>query len=121
MSWFSSSLKNSIHAFFSSHAPAAPGSDAGDERVGIEDIRNAMLALIAASGGEEQHPHVSRRIRYAGDVKGLWFLRGDLMAVLAGSHGEAAALEKMRTVNDMFHDMLPQGLRSRPSPLGSKH
>ena len=35
-------------------------------------------------------------IRYAGDVQGLWFLRGDLMAALASSHGEAAARESSK-------------------------
>ena len=52
-------------------------------------------------------------------MQSLWYLRGDLMAALASSHGEAAAREKLETLSEMFEDLLPRGLRSRPSPLGS--
>jgi hypothetical protein len=62
---------------------------------------------------------VRRRIRYAIDVQALWFLRGDLMAVLASKFGEAEAREKLVPVSAMFQDGLPQGLRSRPSPLSA--
>ena len=54
----------------------------------------------------------------ADSIESLWFMRGELMAVLAAAHGEAAALELIATVSEMFEDLLPSGLRSRPSPLG---
>ena len=60
---------------------------------------------------------VRRRIRYAVSVEALWFMRGELMAVLSRSHGEAVALEYISIIGEMFDDLLPQGLRSRPSPL----
>ena len=41
------------------------------------------------------------------------------MAVLAGQYGEVAARAKLSSINDMFENLLPQGLRSRPSPLSS--
>ncbi len=47
----------------------------------------------------------------------LWYLRGDVMALLAGRFGETGARERLEPVTDMFRAMLPQGLRSRPSPL----
>jgi hypothetical protein len=113
MRWFKPNLRGSIHAIFSaSHPHASHPAD-----VCMEDIRDSMLSMIAGIE-DDRAPHVTRRIRYAGDVQGLWFLRGDLMAVLASSHGETAALEMIETVSEMFHDLLPQGLRSRPSPLG---
>jgi hypothetical protein len=62
---------------------------------------------------------VSRRIRYAIDVMALWYLRGDLMAVLAEHHGEAEAREKLQAITEIFEDVLPEGLRSRPSPLST--
>jgi len=52
-------------------------------------------------------------------VQALWYLRGDLMSVLAGRHGEAAARAKLTAINEMFEQLLPEGLRSRPSPLSS--
>lgn len=116
MRFFKPNLRSSIHAIFSSSYPSVPPTAAME--IGIEDIRSAMLGLMTA-GEDERFPHVVRRIRYAGDVQGLWYLRGDLMAVLASSHGETAAREKLESLRDMFEDLLPRGLRSRPSPLSS--
>jgi hypothetical protein len=114
MRWLKPNLRSSLHAIFGSTLPPPPA--ATELEVGIEDIREAMLALIS-SVGEERFAHVTRRVRYATDVQALWFMRGDLMAVLASSCGESAALEKIEGVSDMFENLLPQGLRSRPSPL----
>lgn len=114
MRWFKPHLK-SIHALFSGHA--SPENESTLLDLGIEDIRHAMLALIEELDG----PHaavVERRVRYAADVLALWYLRGDLMALLASRYGEAGARDRLDPVSDMFRAMLPQGLRSRPSPLG---
>lgn len=116
MRLFKPNLRSSIHAIFSSSYPSVPPT--APMEIGIEDIRSAMLGLMTA-GEDERFPHVVRRIRYAGDVQGLWYMRGDLMAALASSHGEAAAREKVETLRDMFEELLPSGLRSRPSPLSS--
>jgi hypothetical protein len=111
---FKPNLRSSIHAIFSLGHPWVPPAAEFD----IEDIRSAMLELMTPVE-EARFPHVMRRVRYAGDVQGLWFLRGDLMAALASSHGEVAAREKLETLSEMFEDMLPGGLRSRPSPLSA--
>ena len=103
---------------FSSGHPSAPAESVLEE-VGIEDIRTSMLALIG-DVEEKKFLHVGRRIRYASEVMGLWYLRGDLMALLASRHGEVQAREDLKTITDMFEDMLPRGLRSRPSPLASR-
>jgi hypothetical protein len=118
MRWFKpnlgNSIRNSINAILSlGHSISTPASLPAH---GIEDIRESMLALIEDDGDK---PHVRRRIRYAVDVQALWYLRGDVMSVLAGKHGEAVARAKLSSINDMFEDLLPQGLRSRPSPLNS--
>lgn len=82
----------------------------------LEDIREAMLDLLG-DDDTPRHPQVMRRIRYATDVQALWYLRGDLLGVLAGRHGEAAARSQMETVTAMFRGLLPRSLHSRPSPL----
>lgn len=117
MRWFKPNLRSSLHAIFSSGFPA-PAPTAAME-YGIEDIRHAMLALMTTAQ-DERFPHVVRRIRYATDVQGLWFLRGDLMRALASSCGEAAAREQLAAVSGMFEDLLPDALRSRPSPLSAR-
>lgn len=111
MRWFKPNLK-SIHALFGFGHPPVQDTQLD---LDIEDIRQAMLALIGEV--ETKMPHVERRIRYAIDVLALWYLRGDVMALLAGRFGEAGARERLEPVTDMFRAMLPQGLRSRPSPL----
>ena len=116
MRWFKPNLRGSIHAIFSASHPHSSTQHAADD-IGMEEIRDSMLVLVAGAGGDRA-PHVTRRIRYANDVQALWFLRGDLMAVLASSHGETRAREMIVTISGMFEDLLPQGLRSRPSPLG---
>ena len=117
MRWFSTKeLRSTIYAIFSvsTAAPSAPpdGSSA------LENIRQAMLALTALDPGD-RGVFLARRIRYAGDLQSLWFMRGELMALLARTHGEAAALQKVDGLSSMFGDLLPRGLRSRPSPLSN--
>jgi len=84
---------------------------------GIEDIREAMLSLLA-SDSTKQFTATTRRIRYATDIKDLWYLRGDLMAVLAKLYDEATARRTIASINAQFQGLLPGGLNSRPSPLG---
>jgi len=116
MRWFKPNLRNSLHAIFSSGFP--PSAPTATMEYDIEDVRRAMLGLLT-DAHDARFPHVLRRIRYATDVQGLWFLRGDLMAALASTFGEAAAREKLETVSGMFADLVPDGLRSRPSPLSA--
>jgi hypothetical protein len=115
MRTFKPNLRSSIYSILSLGHPSVP---AATDFIGIEDIRSAMLELITAVEAA-RFPQLTRRISYAGDVQGLWFLRGDLMAALANSHGEAAAREKLETLSELFEDLLPGGLRSRPSPLSA--
>ena len=116
MRWFKPNLRGSIYAIFSSSHP--PPSTTGLAEISMEEIRDAMLGLLVGLP-EDRFAHVTRRIRYAVDVQALWFLRGDLMAALASMHGEATALEEIEAVSQMFEELLPQGMRSRPSPLAA--
>ena len=112
MRWFKGGIRNSIYGLLGN--PAAP-SDSTLES-GTEDIREAMLVLVEEAGAK-RFPNVTRRLRYANDVQALWYLRGDLMAALAATQGEAAAREKVQEITEMFHGLLPGSLSSRPSPL----
>jgi hypothetical protein len=117
MRWFKPNLRGSIYAIFS--ASNAPSTTAAVE-ISIEDIRHSMLQLaLTAAVPDERLTIVARRIRYAVDVQALWFLRGDLVGLLASSLGEAAALEKVEAVSELFEALLPNAMRSRTSPLKS--
>ena len=112
MRWFKHSLRNSLYGLLGN----APAPSESTLESGTEDIREAMLALLGPAG-TQQHPQVTRRIRYAADLQALWYLRGDLMAALAVGMGEAAARERVQSITDMFKGLLPGNLQSRPSPL----
>jgi hypothetical protein len=113
MRWLKPNLRSSIWALFG--GPPEPPSTV-IQQVSVDDIRGRMHALAESVGGERSQ-QVVRRIRYASDVESLWFIRSELMALLAGMLGEVAALEEVDAISDMFEDLLPEGLRSRPSPL----
>ncbi|MBC5783488.1 hypothetical protein H8N03_11080 [Ramlibacter sp. USB13] len=112
MRWFKGSLRQSIYGLLGN--PALPSESVLDS--GTEDIREAMLSLLSEAGGR-QFANVTRRVRYANDIQGLWYLRGDLLAALASVHGEAVARQKVQRVTRMFQGLLPGSLTSRPSPL----
>ncbi len=114
MRWFKPNLRSSINAIFALGHRSAPADSVLE--IGIQDIRDAMLELMG-DVGDNPSPQVTRRIRYAVDIQALWYLRGDLMAVLAKKHGEAAARDKLEPITEMFTDLGPLGLKSRPSPL----
>lgn len=112
MRFFKGSLRNSIYGLLGN--PVAPSESILESST--EDIREAMLALLGESG-TRQFANVTRRIRYANDIQGLWYLRGDLMAALAAIEGEAAARQQVQKITRMFSGLLPGSLTSRPSPL----
>lgn len=118
-SWFKSKLRSSFSALLSAGATPASAPPPGDSgSTTLEDIRQTMLEMTTVDKGERS-VKLARRIRYAADVETLWFMRGELMALLARTRGEAAAWEEIERLSSLFADLLPSGLRSRPSPLSS--
>jgi hypothetical protein len=111
--WSKNDFKNSISGLLG--RPVSPSESVLEN--GIEDIRESML-FVLGDNGAKQFPQATRRIRYATDIKDLWYLRGDLMAALAGLYGEVVARQKIASINAQFQGLLPGGLSSRPSPLG---
>jgi hypothetical protein len=113
MKWSRSGFKDSLSGLLM-RRPAPPSDSVLED--GIEDIREAMLSLLAGDS-TKQFTATTRRIRYATDIKDLWYLRGDLMGALAAMYGEGTAREQIGLINAQFQGLLPGGLNSRPSPL----
>ena len=86
-----------------------------DPQLTLDDIRVTMLEMVGPPS--DATVGLVRRIRYAADPQALWFIRSELMGLLARNEGEAVARAKIELVSDMFRELLPRGLRSRPSPL----
>ena len=115
MSWFNTKdLRSSIYALLSVGVRRTTPRD-DDELARTEAIRQGMLGMVELDGSERAEK-LARRIRYA-DLEALWFMRGELMGMMARSYGEVAARERLDTLSSLFEDLLPSGLRSRPSPL----
>ncbi|MBU6503167.1 MAG: hypothetical protein KGQ35_09925 [Burkholderiales bacterium] len=84
----------------------------------IESIRHAMLNTLGETGDSE-FPQTMNKVRYAGDVQGLWYLRGELMEALANLHGEVSARREVEHLTSMFDGLLPRGLASRVNAFRS--
>ncbi|MES2414334.1 MAG: hypothetical protein V4614_11070 [Pseudomonadota bacterium] len=78
-----------------------------------EDIRQHMLRELGEYG-EKKFPAVARRVRYAPDIQGLWYARSDVMAILANTHGETVARQKIADISGEFKGLLPKSLTSKP-------
>ncbi len=113
MRWLNSHLKSSLMALL---GPSEVTASMLEDRT--EEIRQFILDELGEFG-ENHYPKITRRVRYAQDAQGLWYARGDVMAVLAAVHGESIAREKIGCITDKFKGLLPRGLSSRPSPLTS--
>jgi hypothetical protein len=112
MSWFKGTLRNSIYGMLGN--PVAPSESVLES--GTEDIREAMLGLMGESGSK-QFANVTRRVRYANDIQALWYLRGDVLAALAATHGEAEARHRVQQITRLFDGLLPGSLNARSSSL----
>ena len=77
-----------------------------------EIIRELMLHELG-DYGEKKFPAIARRVRYAPDVQGLWYARSDVMAILANTHGETVAREKIAHLSGRFNGLLPKSLTGK--------
>ena len=82
----------------------------------ILDIQRSMRRALG-SPGTAAAVSIARRIESVEDLQELWYLRADLMVVLAALQGEAKARDNMFEISNMFHGLLPRGFSSRHSPL----
>lgn len=111
--WLNSHLKSSLMALLGSDEITP---SIREDRT--EDIRQLILEELGEFG-ESNFPKVTRRVRFAIDAQGLWYARGDVMAVLAAAHGETIAREKIDRISREFKGLVPSGLSARSSSLTS--
>lgn len=84
--------------------------------VRIEDIRQAMLDSLGDEGCTS-YPQIERRVLFAPDLQGLWYLRTDIMVAISSLQGEGVANQKIRLITRMFEGLLPKGMITRPGAL----
>lgn len=107
MSWLSSSLG------LQARRAGGGAQSRGAAHREIESIRAAMLRLLDADSAKPGAASaLIHRVRYASSAEGLWYLRSEIMSVLASSRGEAAARALLADISVLFHEVLPEGLAS---------
>lgn len=114
MSWKTSKYASSLISIFAD----SPADTRTESRA--QNIREAMLDSLADVMSCYVLDQVVARICCAPNVQTLWYLRTDVMTLLSGQYGEAAAGEELRGISDMFRGLLPAALGSRPSPLSRR-
>ena len=78
-------------------------------------MRRTMLnRLIGLTGCEVAR--MNMRVRYAGDIEALWYLRSDLLHTLTLLRGEAIAQTVLDRITPMFQGQLPLSLRVPQMP-----
>ncbi len=75
-------------------------------------IRTAMLSLLQVHGGHSVQ-RVAQRVRFAGDLEALWYLRQDVLSALSAVDGEVSARRQMRPINRLFKGGLPGAMGPR--------
>lgn len=113
MHWLKPNLRNSILGLLS---PPEFTASVFEDRT--DSIRQIMLESMGEFG-EKHYPKIMHRVRFAEDPQGLWYARGDVMAVLAAMQGETVARKKVGAINSLFRGLLPRSLASRASWLTS--
>ena len=84
-----------------------PPIDENHSSFRIEDIRQAMLDSLGEEGCTS-YPHIERRVLFAPDLQGLWYLRADMMVALSSLQGERAASQKIRQITHMSRGCCPK-------------
>ena len=78
----------------------------------LGQIRTAMLSLLQVHGGHAMQ-RVAQRVRFAGDLEALWYLRQDVLTALSAVDGEVAARRQMQQINRLFKGGLPDTMGPR--------
>ena len=114
MRWAKPSLRNGMHSLLGKSG----ASIAVDRDARLESLRDAMLECIDARHATGMTPFAQMftRIRHSNSAEDLWYLRGDLMALLSSIHGEALAREKVDALTPLFEGLLPPGLSRTRRP-----
>lgn len=107
MRWNKPNLRNNLHDLLGRDKPA---STAWVHNQGLEEVRRAMLQSLAGLTGSDV-ARMNMRLRYAGDIEALWYLRTDLLHTLVPLRGEQLAQRVMDQVTLMFHGQLPRALQ----------
>ena len=87
-------LRESIWSLLTGSKDVAPAAV-------LELVREAMLDTVEQLG-DERHLRLGVRIELAPDLSTLWYLRPEVMHMVASVHGEAAAQRCLSRLTQLF-------------------
>lgn len=109
MRWIKPSLRHSISALLGNevrkHSPES-----------LEPVRQAMLTALGEEGAKA-NPRLKHRLMYVHDAHALWFARAEMVAVLSRLHGEAKAVDVVRSLSPVFQGLIPKSLMESTRPV----
>jgi hypothetical protein len=81
-----------------------------------ENVRDAMLGALSRLEEHQQKGayKVWADIMRADDIQTLWYLRSDLLRLLADCHGEPVARKKISAITEMFRGMVSENQMAVP-------
>lgn len=92
---------------------SALGRDESDSPdAALDRVRTAMLLVVEKYGGED-HFRLDMKINFAHEIAELWYLRPELMQVVAAAQGEQVAQECMAGITALFKKYHLGGTPSR--------
>jgi hypothetical protein len=83
-------------------------------RARTQEVRQAMLNCLSGLPESALRDSVWARVLYAPDIQALWYLRSDVLTLLAGHAGEFDAHYQLRPITAMFTGLLPAAQKARP-------
>lgn len=95
--------------------PAEGGHEPARPHPRLEELRLHMLDAVAPPTQLLRHAVLVRKLLLAPSIEALWYLRSEVMAALAGDHGEAVARRMLDTLTAQFTGLLPEAAAARAS------
>ncbi len=79
-----------------------------EAEIRVEEIRKAMLGImIEILDVRTSRPAIWAKVFNVNDIQTLWYLRVDLMALLAEHVGESVARHRLAAVTEIFRGVVP--------------
>jgi hypothetical protein len=107
MSWKRSKFATSFLSLFVEPAPARPSA------IRVQEVRQAMLDCFQGVPPGPDQARLWGRVLYAPDIQALWYLRSDMMTLLAHPLGETEARTRVANVTTLFVGLLPSAQKAR--------
>ncbi len=103
-------IRESIWSLLTRNKDAAPAAV-------LEQVREAMLDVVERVG-DERYVRLDVRIQLARDLPTLWYLRPDVMHMVAATEGEAAARACLKQLTQQFgvYHLAGNGFKAKAPP-----